>query len=96
MLGALISTGGDAGNPIVVGVVVLGVAVARAMGFVVVDAGRVMRPAVAAVGRGGGFCRSAYPSPNTATPTTRRMIASVAAALRGDHTFDKVLTTEGC
>ena len=95
MLGTLISTGGDAGNPIVVGVVVLGVAVARAVG-VVVDAGGVMLPAFAAVGRGGGFCRSAYPNPNTATPATKRRIASVAAALRGDHTFDKVLTTEGC
>jgi hypothetical protein len=95
MLGMLISVGGEALNPIVVGVVAA-TAVERAVGLNVEVVGGATVPAFAAVGRGGGFCRSAYPMPNTAIPPTRRMIASVAAALRGDHTFDKVRTTAEC
>lgn len=50
----------------------------------------VIRPAVAAVGCGGGVVRFAYPMTNAVVPPTARMIAKMVAAVRGDHPLAKL------
>ena len=62
--------------------------------LVLVIRGEATPTGLAAVGRGGGVCRSAYPMPSAVTPPTTRTIASVVAALRGDHTFEELLTID--
>jgi hypothetical protein len=93
MVGTLISIGGEALKPGVVVVVRGGTKLGRTARRVV-GIGAAMRPALAAVGRGGGVWRSAYPTPSATIPPTTWMIARVVAALRGDHTLEELFTID--